>query len=56
MATVGRRSAPLTCDYELNWLWLVSQQFVTLTIITVFCLKILACLLAKIFGVRRHLS
>jgi len=49
MATVGRRSEPLTCDYELNWLWLVSQQFVTLTIITVFFLKILACLLAKNF-------
>ena len=49
MATVGRRSEPLTCDYELNWLWLVSRQFVTPTIITVFFLKILACLLAKNF-------
>ena len=49
MATVGRRSEPLTCDYELNWLWLVSRQFVTPTIMTVFCLKILACLLAKNF-------
>ena len=49
MATVGRRSEPLTCDYELNWSWLVSRQFVTPTIITVFFLKILACLLAKNF-------
>ena len=49
MATVGRRSEPLTCDYELNWLWLVSRQFVTPTIITVFFLKILVCLLAKNF-------